>query len=118
LLNRFATLAVLPEDDRRCWSPARAIAFPIPEARRGVAGSLLPSQTVQGKLRLAGREVFMAEELDFSNPEHAAGSTMAAFALAQMCFSICKMCPHSSPQLANSRSAEKTPAGFRACAFC
>jgi hypothetical protein len=29
----------------------------------------------------------MAEELDFSNPEHAAGSTMAAFALAQMCFS-------------------------------
>ena len=29
----------------------------------------------------------MEEELDFSNPEHAAGSTMAAFALAQMCFS-------------------------------
>jgi len=29
----------------------------------------------------------MAEELDFRNPEHAAGSTMAAFALAQMCFS-------------------------------
>ena len=29
----------------------------------------------------------MAEELDFSNPEHAAGSTMAAFALAQMSFS-------------------------------
>jgi len=29
----------------------------------------------------------MAEELDFSNPEHAAGSTMAAFALAQMAFS-------------------------------
>ena len=29
----------------------------------------------------------MAEELDVSNPEHAAGSTMAAFALAQMCFS-------------------------------
>ena len=29
----------------------------------------------------------MAEELDFSNPEHAAGSTMAAFGLAQMCFS-------------------------------
>jgi len=25
----------------------------------------------------------MAEELDFSNPEHAAGSTMAAFVLAQ-----------------------------------
>ena len=29
----------------------------------------------------------MAEELDFSSPEHAAGSTTAAFALAQMCFS-------------------------------
>jgi hypothetical protein len=29
----------------------------------------------------------MAEELDFSNPEHAAGSTMTAFALAQMSFS-------------------------------
>jgi hypothetical protein len=29
----------------------------------------------------------MAEELDFTNPEHAAGSTMAAFALAQMSFS-------------------------------
>jgi hypothetical protein len=29
----------------------------------------------------------MAEELDFSNPEHAAGSTMAAFALAQISFS-------------------------------
>ena len=29
----------------------------------------------------------MAEELDFSNPQHTAGSTMAAFALAQMCFS-------------------------------
>ena len=29
----------------------------------------------------------MAEELDLSNPEHAAGSTMAAFALAQMSFS-------------------------------
>ena len=29
----------------------------------------------------------MAEELDFNNPEHAAGSTIAAFALAQMCFS-------------------------------
>jgi hypothetical protein len=26
----------------------------------------------------------MAEELDFSNAEHAAGSTMAAFALAQI----------------------------------
>jgi hypothetical protein len=29
----------------------------------------------------------MAEELDLTNPEHAAGSTMAAFALAQMSFS-------------------------------
>jgi hypothetical protein len=29
----------------------------------------------------------MEQELDFSNPEHAAGSTMAAFALAQMSFS-------------------------------
>jgi hypothetical protein len=29
----------------------------------------------------------MPEELDFSKPEHAAGSTMAAFALAQMAFS-------------------------------
>jgi hypothetical protein len=29
----------------------------------------------------------MAEELDFSNPDHTAGSTMAAFALAQMCLS-------------------------------
>ena len=29
----------------------------------------------------------MAEELNFSNSEHAAGSTMAAFALAQMSFS-------------------------------
>ena len=29
----------------------------------------------------------MQEELDFSNPEHAAGSTMAAFALAQISFS-------------------------------
>jgi hypothetical protein len=29
----------------------------------------------------------MPEELDFSNAEHAAGSTMAAFALAQICFS-------------------------------
>jgi hypothetical protein len=29
----------------------------------------------------------MAEELDFSNAEHAAGSTMAAFALAQISFS-------------------------------
>ena len=34
-------------------------------------------------------EALMAEqELDFSNPEHAAGSTMAAFALAQMSISI------------------------------
>jgi hypothetical protein len=32
-------------------------------------------------------EAFMAEELDFSNPEHAAGSTMAAFSLAQLSFS-------------------------------
>jgi hypothetical protein len=30
----------------------------------------------------------MTEELDFTNPEHAAGSTMAAFALAQICFSV------------------------------
>jgi hypothetical protein len=29
----------------------------------------------------------MEQELDFGNPEHAAGSTMAAFALAQMSFS-------------------------------
>jgi hypothetical protein len=29
----------------------------------------------------------MPEELDFTNPEHAAGSTMAAFALAQISFS-------------------------------
>jgi len=29
----------------------------------------------------------MSEELDFTNPEHAAGSTMAAFALAQISFS-------------------------------
>ena len=29
----------------------------------------------------------MAEEIDFTNPEHAAGSTMAAFALAQLSFS-------------------------------
>jgi hypothetical protein len=29
----------------------------------------------------------MQEELDFSNAEHAAGSTMAAFALAQISFS-------------------------------
>ena len=29
----------------------------------------------------------MPEELDFSKPEHTAGSTMAAFALAQMAFS-------------------------------
>jgi len=29
----------------------------------------------------------MAEELDFTNPEHAAGSTLAAFALAQLSFS-------------------------------
>jgi hypothetical protein len=29
----------------------------------------------------------MPEELDFSKPEHAAGSTMAAFALAQISFS-------------------------------
>ena len=29
----------------------------------------------------------MPEELDFSNAEHAAGSTMAAFALAQLSFS-------------------------------
>jgi hypothetical protein len=29
----------------------------------------------------------MAEELDLTKPEHAAGSTMAAFALAQMSFS-------------------------------
>ena len=29
----------------------------------------------------------MTEELDFTNPEHAAGSTMAAFALAQISFS-------------------------------
>jgi hypothetical protein len=29
----------------------------------------------------------MAEELDFTNAEHAAGSTMAAFALAQISFS-------------------------------
>jgi len=29
----------------------------------------------------------MAEELDLSNPEHAAGSTMAAFALAEISFS-------------------------------
>jgi hypothetical protein len=29
----------------------------------------------------------MAEELDFSNAEHAAGSTMAAFGLAQISFS-------------------------------
>ena len=29
----------------------------------------------------------MEKELDFSNPEHAAGSTMAAFALAQTSFS-------------------------------
>jgi hypothetical protein len=29
----------------------------------------------------------MEQELDFSNPEHAAGSTMAAFALAQISFS-------------------------------
>jgi hypothetical protein len=28
----------------------------------------------------------VAEELDFSNPEHAAGSTMAALALAQLSF--------------------------------
>ena len=32
-------------------------------------------------------EAFMAEEIDFTNPEHAAGSTMAAFALAQLSFS-------------------------------
>jgi glycerol dehydrogenase-like iron-containing ADH family enzyme len=32
-------------------------------------------------------EAFMAEELDLSNPEHAAGVTMAAFSLAQMCLS-------------------------------
>jgi hypothetical protein len=30
----------------------------------------------------------MAQELDFTDPEHAAGSTMAAFALAQLSFSI------------------------------
>jgi len=35
----------------------------------------------------ADPEAFMAEELDLSNPEHAAGVTMAAFALAQMCLS-------------------------------
>jgi hypothetical protein len=29
----------------------------------------------------------MAQELDFTDPEHAAGSTMAAFALAQLSFS-------------------------------
>jgi hypothetical protein len=29
----------------------------------------------------------MAEEIDFTNSEHAAGSTMAAFALAQLSFS-------------------------------
>jgi hypothetical protein len=29
----------------------------------------------------------MAEELDFTDPDHAAGSTMAAFALAQLSFS-------------------------------
>jgi hypothetical protein len=29
----------------------------------------------------------MAQELDFTDPEHAAGSTMAAFALAQISFS-------------------------------
>ena len=29
----------------------------------------------------------MPEELDFTKPEHAAGSTMAAFALAQISFS-------------------------------
>ena len=28
----------------------------------------------------------MAEEIDFTNPEHAAGSTMAALALAQLSF--------------------------------
>jgi len=28
----------------------------------------------------------MAEELDFNKPEHVAGSTMAAFALAQLSF--------------------------------
>jgi len=27
---------------------------------------------------------------------------------------FCKTCPHFSPQLANSRSAEKAPAGFPA----
>ena len=50
---------------------------------------LPPLQTRQGKLRVnRSQERFMAEELDFSNPDHTAGSTMAAFALAQMCFSI------------------------------
>ena len=29
----------------------------------------------------------MAQELDFTDPEHMAGSTMAAFALAQLSFS-------------------------------
>jgi hypothetical protein len=29
----------------------------------------------------------MAQELDFTDPDHAAGSTMAAFALAQLSFS-------------------------------
>jgi hypothetical protein len=29
----------------------------------------------------------MAQELDFTDPEHAAGSTMAAFALSQLSFS-------------------------------
>jgi hypothetical protein len=28
----------------------------------------------------------MAKEIDFTNPEHAAGSTMAALALAQLSF--------------------------------
>jgi hypothetical protein len=33
----------------------------------------------------------MAQELDFTDPEHMAGSTMAAFALAQLSFSTLVM---------------------------
>ena len=46
-----------------------------------------PPRSRGRKEHSASRRLSMAEELDFSNPEHAAGSTMAAFALAQMSFS-------------------------------
>ena len=77
----------------------------------------------------------MAEELDFSNPEHAAGSTIAAFGLAQMCFStlvtnelISKSeAEQMLKQLIKAILARNSPIvgspkrhrqAFRACAFC